>query len=257
MQPLSELSDFELGRIKLVSFDADGVTVKKGTKVLEKDNKLSVETEQISQTILQKINRLKKKFYINITSGRSLVYLNRIYGQILWHKASLQGENGLFTLINGEVLQHDKLTFQELDRVEEIRQAIRELAISDKNIKGFEPKQFLITVHCSREEPQILDIVRRIDKSGEFYTYWNNEAYDIFLKRFTKGAGLEFLARHLGIKLSEVLFVGNDLNDNSIVGKAGLSVTTDRTRLEADFYTERELEVGGEEVVDRLLQCGK
>lgn len=253
MRPLSELSDLELGRIKLICFDADGVTVKKGTKVLEKGNKLSVETKQISQTLLEKINRLKEKFYINITSGRSLIYLNRIYGQILWHKASIQAENGLFTLINGEVLQHDKLTFQELDRVEEIRREIRAIAGKNKNILGFEPKQFLITVHCSREEPQILDIVRRIDTKCEFYTYWNNEAYDIFLKRFSKGFGLEFLASRLGIKLLEVLFVGNDVNDNTIVEKAGLSITTDRERLKADFYTEGKLEVGGEEVADRLL----
>ena len=93
-----------------------------------KDDKLIVETKRISQTLLEKINRLKEKFYVNITSGRSLIYLNRIYGQILWHRASLQAENGVFTLINGEVLQHDKLTFQELDRVEEIRREIRTLA---------------------------------------------------------------------------------------------------------------------------------
>ena len=254
MRPFGEISDSALQVIKLVSFDADGVTVEKGTRVLEKDDKLIVETKQISQTLLEKINRLKEKFYVNITSGRSLIYLNRIYGQILWHRASLQAENGVFTLINGEVLQHEKLTFQELDRVEEIRREIRTLARGNENILGFEPKQFLITVHCKHEEPRILDIVRRIDEGGEFYTYWNDEAYDIFLKRFTKGTGLEFLVDRLGIKLSEVLFVGNDVNDDTIVQTAGLSVTTDRERLKGDFYTERRLQVGGEEVLDRLLQ---
>ena len=103
-----------------------------------------------------------------------------MFGPLLWEKASLQGENGVFTLIKGQVIQHDRLTYEELEDLRKIRGEIEKVAENNKNIRGFEPKQFLISVHCWSEEPLIAEIVKKIDVENKFYIKWNSEAYDIF-----------------------------------------------------------------------------
>lgn len=253
MKPLSTLSAADVSNIKLLSFDADGVTVEKGTEILEKNGVLTVSTKQITSQLLEKINKLKSYFHINFTSGRSLLYLNRMFGPVLWEKASIQGENGLFALINGQVLQYDRLTSEELEKIEDIKRQIRVLAQTNQNIRGFEPKQFLVSVHCYKEEKGIEEIVRRTDTNSEFYILWNGEAYDIFPKRFNKGAGLEFLCKHLEINLDQALAVGNDPNDAPLMSKVGVGVTTSPQTLEASYHTEEKLDLGGEETVDHLL----
>lgn len=254
MKPISALNLVSLSNIKLISFDADGVMVEKGTEILEKDSVLTVRTKKISQDLLKKLNKLKKYFHINISSGRSLLYLKEMFDPLLWEKASLQGENGIFTLIDGQVIQHSKLTFEELEDLRKIRGEIEKVAENSKNIRGFEPKQFLISVHCSSEEPAILEIVKKLDVRGEFYIKWNSEAYDIFPRRFSKGSGLKQLAQYLGIDVSQILVVGNDPNDQEAVAGSGLSVTTSPDTLTADYYTEGKLELGGEELVDLVLK---
>ncbi|MAG59795.1 hypothetical protein CMO96_03345 [Candidatus Woesebacteria bacterium] len=258
MKALSSLTASDIQNIKLLSFDADGVTVEQGTKVLERDGVLTVTTKQITKELLAKINRLKKHFHINFSSGRSLLYLNKMFGPALWDKASIQGENGLFTLIDGKVVQADRITLEELEKTEAIKSEIHKLAETDKNITGFEPKQFELSVHCHKEDPGIEDIVRRIDTKGEFYVYWvAGESYDIFLKRFSKGAGLKFLAKHLKIDISETLAVGNDPNDVPMLEVAGISITTNPKKIPADYQTEKEMALGGDEVADKLLELTK
>ncbi|MBI2268361.1 MAG: HAD hydrolase family protein [Candidatus Blackburnbacteria bacterium] len=255
MLPLSSLTKKDIENVKLLSFDVDGVTIERGTEVSEKGMVLTVKTKVVSSRLLEKIGRLKKHFYINFTSGRSLLYLARMFAPLLWDRVTLQGENGLFTLVDGQVIQTDQITAAELEKTEMIRREIGELARVDVNIKGFEPKQFMITVHSLHEDEQIENIVRGVDTAGEFYFYWiSGEAYDIFLKRFNKASGLKFLTESLGLSMSQVLAVGNDVNDKSVVEGAGVGVTTSKDDLEAHYYTEEKYNLGGEEVVDRLLE---
>lgn len=255
MQPLSQLTREAVQNIKLISFDADGVTVERGTEILEKDGVLTIKLKKIGPDLVQKINRLKKYVHINISSGRNLLDLNQMFGPVLWENASIQGENGLFTLIDGQVLQQAPLTHEELGKIEAIRLQIHELAKTDQNIKGLEPKQFIISIHCFQEDQQIVDIVRQIDTNSEFNALWvSNDAYDIFLKRFNKGTGLEFLRNRLKLETNQVIAVGNDPNDIPMLEVAGISVTTDPNGVQADFHTEGKFELGGDEVVERLLE---
>lgn len=256
MKPLSNLTAEDIKNIKLLSFDVDGVTIERGTKVTEKDDTLSVTTKVITPQLVGKLNRLKEHFYINFTSGRSLLYLARMFGPLLWDRVTLQGENGTFSLIGGEVIQYDKLTLPELDKIEDVRRKIQELAKTNSNIEGFEPKQFMITAHCDHPDEQIEDIVRMADyKDNELYAYWiSGEAYDIFLKRFNKEKGLELLTQKLGLSMANVLAVGNDQNDLSMVTKAGVGISTSKNDLEAHYFTEEKYDLGGEEVVNRLLE---
>lgn len=256
MKPLSQLAQKEIRKIKLISFDADGVTVERGTEIVEKEDVLTVKTKQISPELLGKITRLKKYLHINFSSGRNLLYLARMFGPALWERASIQAENGIFTLIDGQVIQGSALTAGELKKLERIRSEVRNLAKTNKNIQGFEPKQFMVSVRCLEQDRQIQDIVRRVDANNEFNVFWiSNETHDIFLKRFNKGVGLEFLRGRLGLEQAEVMAVGNDPNDAPMLEVAGISVTTDPEKIEADFHTEGKLELGGEEVVDYLLKA--
>lgn len=249
------MSGKDLENIKLLSFDSDGVTVESGTEVVEREGVLTIKSKVITDKMLEKVHRLKRRFHVNFTSGRNLLYLNQMLSPILWENACLQGEDGLFTLIDGQVIQHDRIQPEELEKIEEIRTEIEKLAETNKNIKGFEPKQFIISVHCFKPDSEIENIVRRIDTKGEIAALWvSSEAYDIYLKRFNKGVGLEFLTRHLGLDLSQTLAVGNDLNDKEMLEKAGISITTNKDVLQADYYTQDSLNLGGEEVVDTLLK---
>jgi len=60
MKPISALSPTSLSNIKLISFDADGVMIEKGTEIVEKDRILTVKTKKISRGLLKKLNKLKK-----------------------------------------------------------------------------------------------------------------------------------------------------------------------------------------------------
>lgn len=258
MKPLSKLTKKDVARIKLVCFDCDGVTVRRGTKITQKydqgSNFLKVHTYVLSEQMREKIDQLKKRYHVSFSSGRSLAYLQMMYGEVLWENASLQGENGIFALVDGWLIQHKRYPVSILEKIEDIRSEIKKLQKTNKNILGFEPKQFLITVHCNKEIQEIYNIVRKIDTKNQFYVWWNYEAFDIGLKNINKGFGLRKLSEYLKIEASQTMAIGNGINDKDMVEAAGIGVTTDLEVLETDFHTEEKLHLGGEELIDRLLE---
>jgi len=254
MKAITELTREDIKEVKLICFDCDGVTVEKGTEIEETETTLSVKTHTLSPEMLQKLQNLKKIFHINFSSGRSLLYLDRMYGKVLWNHASLQGENGIFTLIDGQVIQHEFFSPKDLDLINGMKTEIRDLSKKEKKIRGFEPKQFLITVHCWNEVPLIEKIVKNFDKENRYYCWWNGEAYDISLKSLNKGIGLKHLCDYLKIDTSQTIAIGNGPNDKDMVDAAGIGVTTDPKWLGADFQTTGMLHLGGEELVNKLLE---
>ena len=124
----------------------------------------------------------------------------------------------------------------------------------NKDFRAFEPKQFLITLHAWKEMPEVYEIVKMHDPDGEFYVWWNGEAFDIAPKRLNKGAGLINLAKHLSIEMSQTMAIGNGPNDKDMVDAAGIGVTTEKDVLPADFYTTGSEHLGGIELVDKLLE---
>ena len=117
MKPISNLSRSDIKNIKIICFDCDGVTVERGTEIEEKEDSLFVKTFTLSDSLLRKLIELKKRFHITFSSGRSLLYLDRMYGKVLWDNASLQGENGIFSLIDGQVIQHEKFDRPTLEKM--------------------------------------------------------------------------------------------------------------------------------------------
>lgn len=254
MRPITELAAEDIQNIKLIIFDCDGVTVKKGTEIEETETTLVIRTSTLSDSMLGKLERLKKFYHLNFSSGRSLLYLERMYGKILWNNASLTGENGIFTLINGRVIQHEFFSLKDLNIIRNIKSEIRDLARTEKKIRGFEPKQFLITVHCWQEVPEIPMILKKFDQEERYYCWWNEEAYDIGLKTLTKGSGIKNICDLLGVAIKNTIAIGNGPNDKGMVEVAGIGITTEPKLLKADFYTTGLQYLGGEELVDKLIE---
>ena len=177
-----------------------------------------------------------------------------MYAALLWENTALQGENGIFTLINGQVIQHEVFDNKTLRELRNMFIDLRELGKVNKDFRGFEPKQFLITVHVWRQLPEVYEIVKKHDPGGEYYCIWNGEAFDIAPKRLNKGNGLKYLAKHLNLDMSQTMSIGNGANDQEMVNYAGIGVTTDKDTLPAHFYTTGKLHLGGEELVDKLLE---
>lgn len=257
MKPLSSLTKNDIKDLKLVVFDVDGVTIKKGTDIKEVktdlNTTLTVTTSNLSAKMRDALIQLKKKYFIAICSGRSSMYLTKVFNELLWDNCALISEIGIFTLINGELIQNRKFENNTLQKMRNIKQDLSDLEGKVKDFRAFEPKQFLITLHAYADMPEVHEIMRRRDPEEEFYCLWNGEAFDIAPKILNKGTGITNLAKLIGIDISQVIAIGNGPNDKSMTDTAGIGITTDKKSLEADYYTEGNEELGGFEIINKLL----
>ena len=220
----------DLKRIKLVVFDVDGVLVKRGTKIKQKDGITTFETKKIAKSQIEQIKKLHAKgFHININSGRGLYMLQQMFREVLEY-VSLTYENGSATWFKGRIVQHVnsakflKNVFPKLQQVK------------SKDIKGFEPKEFIITIHCKN---RVKKIERIVDQEKDLYYVWNSEAYDIGIKKKqVKSIGLRKLMKMLKLKKKNVLVIGDNYNDADLLSVGGLAITADKSRVAGDFYIE-------------------
>ena len=257
MKPLSDLTKDDIKDLKLVCFDVDGVTIKKGTDISEvktaEDTTLTVKTSNLSDEMRNKMIELKKHFFIAVSSGRSSLYLTKVYAEILWDNAGLISENGIFTLLEGKLIQHEYFDKKTLQKMRNIVVDLKGLEGKNPDFRAFEPKQFLITLHAWKEMPEVAEIVKKHDPEGEFYVWWNGEAFDIAPKQLNKGAGLKHLADYLKINLEQTMAIGNGPNDKDMIDVAGIGVTTEPEGVKGDFYTTGLGHLGGLELIDKLL----
>lgn len=230
MKHLTELTKEAIADVKLIVFDVDGVLVPRGTKIKQEGRMTTLETKQIQPKQIEQIKKLYDLGYlININSGRGLYMLQEMFRSILPF-ASLTYENGSASWYKGELFQHVN-SFEHLMKVLPKLQLIR-----NKNIKGFEPKELIITIHCHERVREIEDILK--DEKG-LYCLWNGEAYDIGVKGIqTKAIGVEMIMNHFGLKKENILAIGDNYNDKEMMDAAGISVTADKTRVEGDYYVE-------------------
>jgi len=261
MKPINELTNNDIRNLKIVCFDVDGVTVKKGTDIKEiktaEETTLTVKTSNLSIEMKNKLLELKKYFFVCISSGRSSLYLTKVFSDLLWDNVALLSEIGIFTLINGELIQHEKFDKKTLTKMKNILVDLQDLERVNKDFRAFEPKQFLITLHAFSEIPEVYEIVKKYDTDNEFYCWWNGEAFDIAPKRLNKGTALVNLVKHLKVDLSQTMAIGNGPNDKALVETAGIGVTTEPDWLKSDFYTTKNQDLGGFELIDKLLELVK
>lgn len=244
---INELTGQDLKDIKIICFDCDGVTVEKGTEIKIEGNKETITTKKLSPEMFTKLSELKKHFHLTFSSGRSMLYLTRVYGDLLWGNASLQAEIGLFVLYQGKLIQNFQLTDYELETFKKIKNDLLAL-----NVGQLEPKQFLISLHCPQAYPQVDEIVKKNDPPNAFYCWWNLEAYDIAPQRINKGSGLQKLTELLSLSMHNVMTVGNGINDVNMTNIVGLDISTDPRHLNADFIAHGE-HLGGLTVANKIL----
>lgn len=232
MKHISEISGKDLQPIKLIVFDVDGVLVRRGTKIKTEGDFTSFETKKIHPNQIDQMKSLKEKGYLlNINSGRALYMLKKMFREVLSF-TSLTYENGSSSWDNGKIYQHVN-SFNELKGLD-LR--LEKIANGNANFKGFEPKDFIITVHC---HDRISGIEKLLEDYDNLYCLWNGEAYDIGIKKIqTKGIGVKSMTEIYGLSKENVLAIGDNYNDRELLENAGLKVTADKSRLEGDFYVE-------------------
>ncbi|MGD9276111.1 MAG: HAD-IIB family hydrolase [Candidatus Pacearchaeota archaeon] len=228
MKTLESLDRKKLKKIKLIVSDLDGVIVPRGTKIKQIGNKTILETKKINEKQIEQIKKLSKLgFKINISSGRGLYMLEEMFREVL-DEVIITYENGSSSWINGKIMQH----FNSYNDLKEIFFELKK--IKDKRIKGFEPKEFIITIHATSRVKKIEKIV---SKYKNLYTVWNGEAYDIGVKnKQTKITGLKELMKILKLKKENVLAIGDNFNDREFFKLAGITISADKSRLNADHY---------------------
>lgn len=261
MKPITQLTKKDIKDLKVVCFDVDGVTIKRGTEISETKDKnttiLTVKTHNLSDEMLKKIIELKKYYVVAINSGRSSMYLTKVFYDILWDKSALLSENGIFLLYEGELIQTEKFDSKILKKMRNIFVELKKLEGKNKDFRAFEPKQFLITLHAWNEIMEVHDIVKKFDPEKELYTWWNGEAFDIAPKWLNKGRALKHLADHLKIDMKQTMAIGNGINDKDMTDAAGIGVTTDPDTLSSDFYTSGSEHLGGEQLINMLLKVNE
>lgn len=228
MKPLDFLTKKELDEIKLIIFDVDGVLVPRGTIIKQEGNKTFFETKKIAEKQIAQIKKLNEiGFKININSGRGLYMLQQMFREILPY-ASITYENGSATWFKGKIYQH----INSFDYLKDVMLELEK--VKHKNIKGFEPKEFIITLHCTNPVKEVEKIA---DRYKNLYWIWNGEAYDIGIKGVqTKALGVRNAMKSFNLKKKNVLAIGDNYNDREMIEESGVSVSADKTRLQADFY---------------------
>lgn len=228
MKPLYEISEKDISKIKMIVFDVDGVLVPRGTKIKQVGNTTTLETKVIKKRQIEQIKKLNKKgFLVNISSGRGLYMLEEMFREVLPF-VSLTYENGSATWYKGKIYQHIN-SFAYLQNV-----FPKLKRVANKNIKGFEPKEFIITIHCTKK---VTAIERIVKKDKNLYTVWNGEAYDIGIRnRQTKALGLRNVMKIFKLKKENIMSIGDNYNDSELLLMTGMPISADKTRVEGKFY---------------------
>lgn len=239
MKHIKEITKKDLEKIKLIIFDCDGVIVRRGTKIKRDKNILTLEIKKIADEQIEQIKKLSDAGYlININSGRGLYMLLEMFRPVL-DKISLTYENGSASWVKGRIIQHYFTHHSNL--------YLKLAKIQSEKIKGFEPKEFIITIHCS---DRVKEIEETMKGQPFYYCIWNGEAYDIGLPRYqTKAMGVKYIARWHELKKENILAIGDNYNDFELLGQAGIAVTADKERLSGDFF----VPLDGKELPAKIL----
>ena len=245
MLPLNQMSKKDLSQIKMIVFDVDGVLVPRGTKIKQVGNTTTLETKVIHEKQIAQIKKLYELgFLINISSGRGLYMLQEMFREILPF-VSLTFENGSATWYKGKIYQH----VNSFKYLQDIFPKLKKVANKNINVKGFEPKEFIITIHCTRQIKEIEEVIK---KEKGLVTVWNGEAYDILIKKDqTKAVGLRHTMKIFKLHKKNVMAIGDNFNDHELLQASGMPISADKSRVNGKFYVPLE----GEFLpADKLMQ---
>jgi HAD superfamily hydrolase (TIGR01484 family) len=253
MKDISQITKEELDDLKVVTFDIDGVIIPVGTELRENEDgtELYMKSKQLSAGFIEDLKELKKHLKINFSSGRNILYLKSLVNQIFDNQIILQAENGNITWLDNKII-HPSYPDEYFYQLRDIKEKIKEMMKEDKRIRGFEPKMFILTVHCDEME-EIPNLVKEM-AGDSLYCLWTNEGYDIGSREMSKGKAIIGLAERLKIEPKQIMTTGNNYNDEEMleIGK-GVSVNPERVKGEY-IIKHKPNELGGELLVKFLLE---
>ncbi|OPL11986.1 MAG: hypothetical protein AVO34_01835 [Firmicutes bacterium ML8_F2] len=255
MEEIKEITKEELDKIKVVTFDIDGVIAPTGTVVKETIDEDSIdlymESKKVSSELMDKLRKLDKYVRLNFSSGRNILYLKTLVNKIADKQTILQAENGNLTWLDNKIV-HPDYPDEYFSQLRELKLKIREMKETDRRIRGFEPKMFILTVHCDQME-EIPELVKKT-AGDKLYCLWTNEGYDIGDRQMSKGKAIANLAEKLRIEPKQIMTTGNNYNDKEML-EIGKGVTVNSERVEAEYFINPKGEkLGGEALVDFLLK---
>lgn len=230
MKPIDQILKKDIQNLKMIVFDVDGVLVPRGTKIKQVGNTTTLETKVIGKKQIEQIQELHKLgILINISSGRGLYMLQEMFRGILPF-VSLTYECGSATWYKGKIYQH----INSFEHTKNVFPKLKLLAKKNKDIVGFEPKEFIITLHCKRRLKEVENLVK---KEKGLWTTWNGEAYDVLIKKDqTKALGLRHVMKLFKIKKHNVMAIGDNYNDHELLQASGTPISADKTRIKGKFY---------------------
>ena len=233
-EQINSLKRKDIEDIKVITFDVDGVTVPRGTKISYKNDELNLHIKRCPKQIAKSLKGLARFFHINISSGRSLLYLLEMYRDCLdIANLSFTVENGHYTYFNnsGMIVQHRLVKIYERTELMKIRNRIEK--------KGeIEPKEMQLTLH----------VPNRIMFVSNIRFKYNGEAYDI--GNGEKGDAVKYFQKNYG----KVLAIGDNVNDQSMLEAADISVTADRTKVSGHYYIDFKEGLPAEILINQLLK---
>jgi len=253
MKNLNQITKEELAALKVVTFDIDGVIIPTGTELKENQDgtELYMKSHQLSLPFIEKLKKLKKYLKLGFSSGRNILYLKSLVNQIFDNQVILQAENGNITWLDNKII-HPSYPDEYFGQLRDIKEKIKEMMAKNKKIRGFEPKMFILTVHCDQIE-EIPNLVKEV-AGDNLYCLWTNEGYDIGNKEMSKGKAIANLAEQLSIKPKQIMTTGNNYNDKEML-EIGKGVTVNPERVKAEYFIEHKPEeLGGQLLTDFLLE---
>ncbi len=254
MKNLEDITREELEAIKIVTFDIDGVIIPTGTELRENldGTELYMKSKQLSARFIENLKKLKKYVRLNFSSGRNILYLKSLVNEIFDQEIILQAENGNLTWFEGSII-HPTYPTSYFNKLRDIKERVKSMMAVDKRIRGFEPKMFILTVHCDQMR-EIPDLVKEMDIENDLYCLWTNEGYDIGSKNMSKGKGILNLAEYLNIDPKHIMTTGNNYNDKEML-EIGKGVSVEPDRVQAEYFIEHKPEqLGGELLAEFLLK---
>ena len=252
MKDIKEITKEELDKIKVITFDIDGVIIPTGTELRENEDgtELYMKSKQLSRQFIEKLKKLKKYLKIGFSSGRNILYLKSLVNQIFDNQVILQAENGNITWLENKII-HPNYPDSYFEQLRDIKEKIKIMMAKDKRVRGFEPKMFILTVHCDQME-EIPNLVEQVSK--DLYCLWTNEGYDIGSKEMSKGKAIVNLAKQLNLDSKQIMTTGNNYNDEEML-KVSKGVSVNPERVKAEYFIDHKPEeLGGELLADFLLE---
>ena len=254
MKNIKEITKEELDAIKILTFDIDGVIAPVGTKIQETIDEDSIdlymESKKLSSEFIENLKKLEKYVRLNFSSGRNILFLKSLVNEFFDEKTILQAENGNITWVNNKIT-HPEYPDEYFNQIRDIKKKVIKIKSKDKRIRGFEPKFFILTVHCEQME-EIPELVKELG-NNKLYCLWTNEGYDIGSKETSKGKAIEVLAKEIGIDPKQIMTTGNNYNDAEML-EIGKGVTVNPDRVKAEYFIDHKSdELGGELLAKFLL----